>query len=417
MAKSADAFRTISEVADWLGVQSHVLRFWESKFAQVKPVKRAGGRRYYRPADMLLLGGIRKLLHDDGLTIKGVQKILREEGVAHVADLSPPLDEDTSATLDRDLVTRLGDDVEMSAQDEDAPFGLDHAPLPPRVPDGAPDGEEADDDGPRRDTVLPSFMRASEPAPDPDAEPVPRAPDIPTLTPDFVPAEQASASADRAEEPQGPFGATDTPEMVDMWDEAPEPIQSPAEPVPTSVATSPPVQDPVEDEPPAPTPADEPTPALQPGPAPEVEAAPARETDAAPAAAEAAPLPGDEPAPAPEIKAASFASLKDAPQKDVQPEAEADIEPLPVFSRPPPPEPTPEPAAEPVAEAAPKPRPRVIDIPDETDTSSEDIAPSALTKAVMLRKLTPAQVNGLRPLVAQLTALRDQMARARHDPR
>jgi DNA-binding transcriptional MerR regulator len=89
MAKSAEAFRTISEVADWLGVQTHVLRFWESKFTQVKPVKRAGGRRYYRPADMQILGGIRKLLYEDGLTIKGAQKILREKGMAHVSALSP----------------------------------------------------------------------------------------------------------------------------------------------------------------------------------------------------------------------------------------------------------------------------------------------------------------------------------------
>ena len=93
MDKSPDAFRTISEVADWLGIQAHVLRFWESKFTQVKPVKRAGGRRYYRPADMQLLGGIKKLLHDDGLTIKGVQKILREQGIGHVSSLSPALDE------------------------------------------------------------------------------------------------------------------------------------------------------------------------------------------------------------------------------------------------------------------------------------------------------------------------------------
>ncbi len=93
MAKSPDAFRTISEVADWLGVQAHVLRFWESKFAPVKPVKRAGGRRYYRPADMLLLGGIKKLLHDDGLTIKGVQKMLREQGIAHISALSQSIDE------------------------------------------------------------------------------------------------------------------------------------------------------------------------------------------------------------------------------------------------------------------------------------------------------------------------------------
>lgn len=92
--KSPDAFRTISEVAEWLGVPTHVLRFWESRFTQVKPVKRAGGRRYYRPSDMELLGGIRKLLHEDGMTIRGVQKLLREEGVKHVAAMSPALDLD-----------------------------------------------------------------------------------------------------------------------------------------------------------------------------------------------------------------------------------------------------------------------------------------------------------------------------------
>ncbi|TNF64463.1 MAG: MerR family transcriptional regulator, partial [Rhodobacteraceae bacterium] len=92
MDKSPDAFRTISEVAEWLGVPAHVLRFWESKFTQVKPVKRAGGRRYYRPADMALLGGIKALLHDDGMTIKGVQKLLREKGVAHVAGFAPAFD-------------------------------------------------------------------------------------------------------------------------------------------------------------------------------------------------------------------------------------------------------------------------------------------------------------------------------------
>ncbi|SFC34319.1 MerR family transcriptional regulator [Tropicimonas isoalkanivorans] len=89
--KAPDAFRTISEVADWLGVNAHVLRFWESKFSQVKPVKRAGGRRYYRPSDMELLGGIQKLLHEDGMTIKGVQKILREKGVRTVCAMSRPV--------------------------------------------------------------------------------------------------------------------------------------------------------------------------------------------------------------------------------------------------------------------------------------------------------------------------------------
>ena len=76
--KSAAAFRTISEVADELDVQQHVLRFWETKFNQVRPLKRGGGRRYYRPEDVLLLKRIRELLYDDGYTIKGVQRLLRD---------------------------------------------------------------------------------------------------------------------------------------------------------------------------------------------------------------------------------------------------------------------------------------------------------------------------------------------------
>lgn len=80
MAKALEAFRTISEVADELDVQKHVLRFWENKFPQVRPMKRGGGRRYYRPDDLDLLRGIRFLLHREGYTIKGVQKLLREQG-------------------------------------------------------------------------------------------------------------------------------------------------------------------------------------------------------------------------------------------------------------------------------------------------------------------------------------------------
>ena len=87
MTKSPEAFRTISEVADVLDVPPHVLRFWETRFTQVKPVKRGGGRRYYRPEDVRLLRGIRGLLYDDGMTIKGVQKILRERGIRHVIGL------------------------------------------------------------------------------------------------------------------------------------------------------------------------------------------------------------------------------------------------------------------------------------------------------------------------------------------
>jgi len=85
-SKSAEAFRTISEVAEELEVPQHVLRFWESRFPQVRPLKRAGGRRYYRPDDVALLRRIRQCLYDQGYTIKGVQKLLRE-GALKSADL------------------------------------------------------------------------------------------------------------------------------------------------------------------------------------------------------------------------------------------------------------------------------------------------------------------------------------------
>ena len=85
--KSPEAFRTISEVAVELDIPQHVLRFWETRFAQVRPVKRAGGRRYYRPEDVDLLKGIRALLYREGFTIKGAQKVIREQGIRYVAEL------------------------------------------------------------------------------------------------------------------------------------------------------------------------------------------------------------------------------------------------------------------------------------------------------------------------------------------
>ena len=101
--KSPDAFRTISEAAEELDLPQHVLRFWETRFSTIKPLKRGGGRRYYRPEDVLLLKGIRHLLYDQGFTIKGVQKILKDQGARHVAAignggdvdmLPPPLSDD-----------------------------------------------------------------------------------------------------------------------------------------------------------------------------------------------------------------------------------------------------------------------------------------------------------------------------------
>ena len=89
--KSDQAFRTISEVADLLGLQQHVLRFWETKFTALKPLKRGGGRRYYRPEDVALIARVQTLLYDEGYTIKGVQKMLRAQGKkAFIADSSAP---------------------------------------------------------------------------------------------------------------------------------------------------------------------------------------------------------------------------------------------------------------------------------------------------------------------------------------
>lgn len=111
-AKSPNAFRTISEVADSIGIPQHVLRFWESKFSQIKPMKRGGGRRYYRPEDVEIIDAIRGLLHDDGYTIKGAQKLLREHGV--------------KAVIQQTYVVQNTDDrasSSMEASNEDLPDG------------------------------------------------------------------------------------------------------------------------------------------------------------------------------------------------------------------------------------------------------------------------------------------------------
>ncbi|MDB5417279.1 MAG: transcriptional regulator, putative MerR family [Phenylobacterium sp.] len=105
MTKGPEAFRTISEAADELNVPQHVLRFWETKFNFIRPMKRAGGRRFYRPSDIAVLQGVRRLLHDEGYTIKGVQRLHREQGLRRLvtagqgegaagsaAETSPPPD-------------------------------------------------------------------------------------------------------------------------------------------------------------------------------------------------------------------------------------------------------------------------------------------------------------------------------------
>jgi DNA-binding transcriptional MerR regulator len=125
--KAPDAFRTISEVADDLKVPQHVLRFWESRFTQIKPMKRAGGRRYYRPDDVDLLRGIHHLLYGEGYTIRGVQRILKDQGVKFVemvwqeGAVQPrhgPQDQDDADG---------SDDLELSDDDADA---SDERPAP-----------------------------------------------------------------------------------------------------------------------------------------------------------------------------------------------------------------------------------------------------------------------------------------------
>lgn len=177
MSKSPDAFRTISEVADWLGIQAHVLRFWESKFTQVKPVKRAGGRRYYRPSDMQLIGGIKKLLHDDGVTIKGVQKILREQGIGHVSDLSQPLEDGIEAIPLPDqqdaTVLRFRANETRAIEPVNGVGAADAPPDPHQTADPVADTdpepatEAAPDDAPEAPQLPLDDAPAAEPEPDP----------------------------------------------------------------------------------------------------------------------------------------------------------------------------------------------------------------------------------------------------------
>jgi DNA-binding transcriptional MerR regulator len=127
--KAPDAFRTISEVGDELDLPQHVLRFWESRFPQIKPMKRAGGRRYYRPDDVDLLRGIRHLLYGEGYTIRGVQRILREQGPKFVQAVWQPGAEQPQA----EASAETPDEAERLGPDEAARtlFGLLKAPPGP----------------------------------------------------------------------------------------------------------------------------------------------------------------------------------------------------------------------------------------------------------------------------------------------
>ena len=132
--KSPDAFRTISEVSSELDVPQHVLRFWEGKFTQIRPMKRGGGRRYYRPDDMDLLRGIQHLLYSDGYTIKGVQKILREQGVRAVV------------AIGRGVMERRGGGAAVEAETRERPVARPSAAPEPAA--GRFDSDAADGAGP-----------------------------------------------------------------------------------------------------------------------------------------------------------------------------------------------------------------------------------------------------------------------------
>jgi DNA-binding transcriptional MerR regulator len=147
--KSPDAFRTISEVAEDLDLPQHVLRFWETRFAQIRPLKRGGGRRYYRPDDIDLLKGIRHLLYGEGYTIKGVQRILKEDGVRFVQGIgrgeeavAPPPGRDEPAGPEEPEEAAPG-------PDKAGVDGLGETAASPRQAAGAPAGGQAPQGPPR----------------------------------------------------------------------------------------------------------------------------------------------------------------------------------------------------------------------------------------------------------------------------
>ena len=220
MDKSPGAFRTISEVADDLDLPQHVLRFWEGRFPQIKPLKRGGGRRYYRPDDVLLLKGIKHLLYGQGYTIRGVQRILKEQGPRQVMAIWQT--EGGSAAAE-DLEPELD-----AMPPEPQPVARRPAPQADvRVEPQFTDDDDLDDDdldeepvAPVRDPVVapaPSPARPSgAPAPRPAERPAPVAQPVPSLLPQ---APRQLSALPRAEAPPAP--ARSEPETVTVVKEKP----------------------------------------------------------------------------------------------------------------------------------------------------------------------------------------------------
>lgn len=347
MPKSKDAFRTISEVADWLDTPAHVLRFWESKFTQVKPVKRAGGRRYYRPADMLLLGGIKKLLHDDGLTIKGAQKLLREHGVKHVSALSQPLEEDL---------------IEEAAYEPDA------KPAPePEAPATVLSFPARAAAGTVEDTVSEKIgAQEIESQAEPVEAPPAAATDTPEDTPAYQPTETDLATVDaKTEDDVTAFGGDALPAFLRRTPPA-------AADAPSKLSIDPTARfEPVE------TGADEPP-----------------DADAAPDSTESK---VSEPA--------SSAAIDPAEDQSAAP---ADSAPTPVFSHSDAPAEVPEVKPEPPQTAPPAiDLPSIAKIAPELDSYDGD--PGVLSALPGARRLSVALANEMSEKLAELRALRDRM--------
>lgn len=229
MKKAPEAFRTISEVAEILKTPAHVLRFWESKFYQIRPVKRAGGRRYYRPDDVALINGIRGLLQDQGMTIRGVQRVLQDQGVKHVVTLGSPLPilaaDDDSAVIDADAVEDTATVVEHP-QMRDA---NENGPEPAAVQMSDQTSPADQHDAPESPETAPEFEPESEPDPESEADPVDELPDIELPDADlWVPEpDVADISASEPSSPDTPAaglvpGAQAAPEDEDAMTESDE---------------------------------------------------------------------------------------------------------------------------------------------------------------------------------------------------
>ena len=391
MAKSAEAFRTISEVADWLGVQTHVLRFWESKFTQVKPVKRAGGRRYYRPADMQLLGGIQKLLHEDGLTIKGVQKILREKGMVHVSALSPAVD-----GSDSDLPVAMPENVEtIEAEPQTAKI----LPLVAKIK-----VEETVERQPlSQDETYETLAEAEEEIHETD--------EITTLD------DGVSASTEETDVPPQPDDVADAPVLEDPQpssldsqieqsnvkiDDAPIPVASVDEDLPTPLG-----EDLITDEPlvaavPESAEIIEETPADAPEPTLEQDVSTPDDNDPFPVMpaflSQSTPQPANPEATVAEVEDV-VSGAATASEQEEEPTVEAIDVAIPEVE-----------ATEPEA-----PAPLTVELPQAVAEHDIQTTPSVLAALSKVSALSTAQAESIAPLLAQLRDARDRMTQGRKE--